>query len=206
MSLKELEEELEKLVEEVEEMRKGREERKGKELPRAEEVSRVEITANGKLSEIEMPRPKPVKEKPAALPGIPDESHPEIDKALYYLRTQEMLGQPKHDLVVEEIEKLKQYLPEETIRWIEAQFEKPLEERKPIPLCRETDGFLSELRDELKEMILEKFPDAPENEVEDHVQDAIFKAVMKSGGIHNRGRIEKSAKGIIGNMLRMAGF
>lgn len=159
---------------------------------------------DGKVAEFEYEVPKPVKDIPEVY-GIPKESDPSIDKILYYLRIQALDGQPKHKQVMKEIEKLRGKLPEETIGWIEAQFEKPMEERKVIPLCKETDRFLQELERELKQMILEKFPDAPENEVEDYVQDAIFKAIMNTKGFADRKKIELSAKGIIRNLLRMVG-
>jgi len=197
-TIKELEEELEKLVKEVKEVKEE------KKLPRAPEVGKVEIKADGKVSEFEYEVPKPVKEIPEVY-GIPKESDPSIDKSLWYLRIQALDGQPKHDMVVKELEKLKGVLPEETIRWIEAQFEKPMEERKPIPLCKETDKFLFDLEKELKNMILDKFPDAPENEVEDYVQDAIFKAIMSAKGFGDRRKLELSAKGQIRSLLRMIG-
>jgi len=194
-TIEELEKELEEAIKEVEELKEEK-----KELPTAPEVTKIKVAVDkAKVREVEFEVPPPVKDIPL-LPGIPEESDPSIDASLYYLRVQALDGQPKHQFVEKEVEKLRGILPDETIRWIETQFEKPLTDRKPIPLCKETDKFLFDLEKELKQMILDKFPEAPEEKVQDWVSSAIFSAIS-SHGFSDHGKLERSAKGTIRSLL-----
>jgi len=136
------------------------------------------------------------------LPGIPETSNPKIDQELWYLRVQSLMGQDLHYRIEESLDKLRELgVSEEAINWIRQQFQLPPPERRLIPLTGESERFLNDLRERLKSIVFSKFPDAPEDEVEKFIQNAIFNAIANNGW-SSKEKIRRSAEGYVRNLLR----
>ena len=164
----------------------------------AEKKIQITIRYGGYELEFNIP---PVERAPK-VSGIPQASNPKIDQELWYLRVQCLMGQELHHYIEESLNKLEELgVSKEAIDWIKQQFNLPPQQRSLIPLTDESEQFIAELREHLKNIVLSKFPDAPQDEVEKFVQNAIFNAITSSGW-SNKDRIRRSAESYIRNLLR----
>lgn len=191
---------LEEKLEEVREKKEKKEEERERKEKRKPAKEKIPVTVKFGGYEIEF---MITLGRAPHIEGIPEKSDPEVDSLLWYLRTQSVMGQPLHSAVEETLDKLAEYVPESVIGWIREQFNLPVEQRETIPLTGESEEFINSLREELKDIIYEKFPDVPEEEVEKFVFNAIYNAIS-SYGWGDKAKIERSAKGYVRSVLRGA--